>query len=100
LLGLEAKAYTADIDKALEFVARDGTRNAVVDCQDIVHVDSTGMAFFVQVWRQVTEHGGRLAFCNLPEQGQMRIEWCSLDKLWTVYPSRVEALRAVEISRH
>jgi hypothetical protein len=51
LHGLEIEAFTADVDKALEFVAREDARNAVVDCHEIGRVDSTGMAFFVQVWR-------------------------------------------------
>ena len=96
LRGLESEATQADLDEVLDFVGQTPTKNAVIDCSDIEHIDSTGMGFFVRVWKVVSERGGQLAFCNVSAQERTKIEWCKLDELWKIHGSLAEALAELE----
>jgi anti-anti-sigma factor len=82
---------------ALLKIAREANVNAViVDCHEIDFLRSTALGFFVTLWKRVESHGGRMAFCNMPPRAKDILRATKLDRLWDIYPSREEAIEALE----
>jgi anti-anti-sigma factor len=74
----------------------DGTfRNVVVDFRLTDYFGSTALGFFVQLWGRVRRRGGHMAFCNLSGHEMEILTVAHLMGIWSVCPSREEALAAV-----
>jgi anti-anti-sigma factor len=70
-------------------------RNVVVDFGKTGYFGSTALGLFVQLWQRVRGRDGRIAFCNVSADEQDVLAVTRLGRVWPVYPSREEALAAV-----
>jgi anti-anti-sigma factor len=62
-----------------------GTDQLLVNFQNVLFMDSTGLATLVTALRMVEQAGGRLALCSLSGQARMLFEIASMEKLFEIY---------------
>ena len=71
------------------------TKNVVVDFGKTDYFGSSALGFFLRLWKLVRGRDGHMAFCNLSAHEREILVVCRLDSLWSLHPSRAEALKAV-----
>ena len=79
----------------LQTLESGSARNLVMDFAGTDSYGSTALAFFVRLWKRVSERGGKMAFCNLSDHEKEILAVTRLDHLWPICESRAEALAAV-----
>ena len=85
----------AAAEETLQQLSSSGAKNLVLDFRNTDYYGSSALSFFVNLWKRVKKHGGRMAFCNLSAHETELLEITHLDHFWTVYPTRNEALAAL-----
>lgn len=80
------------LEAVLRRVARDN-KAVVVGLQRCEFVDSTGIALFLQVRRQLENEGGRLVIYGCSDQVARIFEVAGLTDAGIVFPSRSEAIQ-------
>ncbi|MFL5872354.1 MAG: STAS domain-containing protein [Solirubrobacterales bacterium] len=89
----ELDLWSADrLQAVLQRVAR-GNAAVLVDLERCEFVDSTGIALFLQVRRQLEEKGGRLLLYGCSDQVQRIFTVAGLTDAGMVFADRGEALR-------
>jgi anti-anti-sigma factor len=92
---LDYKPVDSEPSQALTVLNDPSVKNVVVDFHQTDYFGSTALGFFVKLWRRVVDRGGRLAFCNVSEPEREMLQLTTLNRLWPVFGSRAEAIRAV-----
>ena len=64
----------------------------VIDLQEVVYIDSSGVGMLVEIFRRVRSYGGSLRLCGLGRQVLGVFEITRLDKFFSIYPGQLEAL--------
>jgi anti-anti-sigma factor len=86
-------ADIADEWEALEQrLLEPGVKNVVVDLGEIPYFGSTVLEWMVTMWRRMKAKGGGFAACNCTPIGREVLTAARFDKLWTIYPTRDDAL--------
>jgi anti-anti-sigma factor len=86
-------------DESERLVARLLDSKAVNVVMDMEHAEYFGtymLELMHCLWRQVRGQHGRLALCRVSEIGREILHVARLDTLWPSYPTRTEAIKAVE----
>jgi anti-anti-sigma factor len=83
---------SADIQQYLKDTS---ARNLVLDLQNTKYYGSAAIAFFITLWRHVKSHQGRMVLCNATNLEMEILKVIHFDTVWAVYPSRKEAVAAV-----
>lgn len=96
LQGLDYEGIEAGAKRILDLLNGTGTKNVVMDFHKTDYYGSTALSFFVKLWKRVRSQNGRMAFCNVSEHEKEILQITSLDRLWPICSSRVEALEAVK----
>jgi anti-anti-sigma factor len=86
----------AGAKEVLELLERRHVRNVVLDFQNTDYYGSTALAFFVKLWKRISSHNGRLAFCNISDDEREVLRATKLDELWPLCRSREEAIALVK----
>lgn len=73
-----------------------GYRALVLSFRDIDFMDSSGLGLILGRYRSVTQHGGRLALCEVGEPLRRLFELSGILKIVSVYESEEAAIRAVK----
>ena len=81
--------------KTLARLSGSGAKNLVLDFRNTDYYGSSALGLFVNLWKRVKKHGGRMAFCNLSPHEKEILEITHLDHFWSTYPTRNEALAAL-----
>jgi stage II sporulation protein AA (anti-sigma F factor antagonist) len=92
----EIEAEREQVQRHLE--AEPSIRGVVVDFGKTDYFGSTALGLLVWLRHEMRVRGGRMALCNLSAHEQDIVEVTGTDVLWTVYPSREEAVAAVSDS--
>jgi anti-anti-sigma factor len=79
----------------LDLVSAPEVKGLVIDFHRTDYFGSTALGFILRLWKRVSSHGGRLAFCNVSEREKEILLVTRLDTLWPVCATRDDALRAV-----
>ncbi len=53
------------------------------------------LGFFIKLWKRVRSVDGQFAFCEVSEHEREVLELTRLDSLWSICPTRAEALAVV-----
>jgi anti-anti-sigma factor len=89
----------ADIEAAakevLDLLSSSPATNLIMDFHRTDYYGSTALAFFVKLWKRVCGRNGKMAFCNLSDHEKEILRTTRLDSLWSICPTRQEALAAV-----
>ncbi|MBW4470839.1 MAG: STAS domain-containing protein [Stenomitos rutilans HA7619-LM2] len=62
-----------------------GTLNILIDFQQVMFMDSTGLSALVIALKQVHKGNGRLALCRLNGQAYMVLEHSGMNKVFEIY---------------
>jgi anti-sigma B factor antagonist len=84
------------LQAVLHRVARDN-RAVLVGLADCEFIDSTGIALFLQVRRQLEDEGGRLVIYGCSDQVQRIFEVAGLTEAGIVFGSRGEAIQELAV---
>ena len=82
----------------LEGIARSldaGTKNILIDFQQVMFMDSTGLSALVITLKRVRAVNGRLALCCLNGQAYMLLEHSGMDKVFEIYDTSEDFDRAL-----
>jgi len=93
---LDSCPMEAGAKKILQLLEDPAVHNVVMDFHRIDYYGSSALAFFIRLWKRVRDHKGRMALCELSEHGREILKTSKLDQFWPVYPSKEEAVLAVE----
>ncbi len=66
--------------------------NAVIDLGSVDYFGSVMLELMVALWKHVKTGTGKFVVCNVPTVGEQVLHTAKLDTLWTIFPSREEAL--------
>lgn len=70
--------------------------NVVVDLQEVTMVDSAGLGVLIAFLKQVSERGADLRLANIGKRVRMVFEITRTHRLFEIYDSVAEAVRAAE----
>lgn len=77
-------------------ILRSGAASSVVmDFHRTDYYGSTALAFFLNVWKEVRNQGGHMAFCHVSPHEMQILRLMRLETLWSICDTRDEALAAV-----
>jgi len=78
----------------LEDATKTPPANVVVDLTDVQFLDSTALSILVQGMKRSRERNGELRLCGLQQPVRMIFELTRLDRVFEIFPSEEEAVRA------
>ncbi|RME46511.1 MAG: anti-sigma factor antagonist [Chloroflexi bacterium] len=70
----------------------DGEQNFVIDLSGVTFMDSSGLATLVQLFKRVRIGHGDVRLCGLQPEVQRIFELTRLDRVFDLFPDRVEAV--------
>ena len=84
-----SKTFRKELKEQLE-----GHKHVVLDLSKVVFVDSSGLGALIACLRQVSAAGGDLKLCGLSKQVRALFELVRMHRLFSIYNTRDEAMRA------
>ena len=95
----EVDLYTApEFKQPLLEVINEGARNVVVDFSDTTFIDSTTLGVLVGGVKRLRTNDGQLSLVCSDRNITKIFEITGLDRVFTIYPSRDEALEQIQSS--
>jgi len=73
-----------------------GSKKLLINLQNVLFMDSTGLAALVTALKIVKGAGGRLALCALNGQARMLFEMANMDQMFEIYASPLEFEASIE----
>jgi anti-sigma B factor antagonist len=86
---------SAELRRRVEIALSSGRNCVVIDLSALTYTDSSGLAALIGIQQLTLERGGRLALAIGSGSVRRTLEVRGLDRMFTVYSSREEALKAV-----
>jgi anti-anti-sigma factor len=77
--------------------ANAGVSNVLLDCQNLVFMDSSGLAALVLASQKVREVNSQLSICSIDRQIKILFELSSMDDIFEIFPSPTEFYRNYNI---
>src|SRR6266516_8166932 len=98
-LGGEVDLYTApELKQQLLDVIGNGAKDVVVDFTNTTFIDSTTLGVLVGGVKRLRPNGGRLTIVSSDRNITKIFEITGLDRVFTIYPTRDEALKKLDAS--
>jgi anti-anti-sigma factor len=85
----------AEANEILKMLDQTPGTSVVMDCQNTDFFNSSTLGFFMQLWLRVRVRDGRMVLCNLSGQEKEVLHLTKADTLWSLCPSRTDALEAL-----
>jgi anti-anti-sigma factor len=85
----------AEGSEILKMLDQTAATNVVIDCHKTDFFGSIALGFFTKIWRLLRKCNRRMAFCNVSAHEKEILHVTKTDSLWSVCPSRSEALALV-----
>ena len=99
-LGGEVDLYTApEFKQQLLEVIGQGGRNVIVDFTDTTFIDSTTLGVLVGGVKRLRTNDGQLSLVCSDRNITKIFEITGLDRVFTIYPTRAEAVEQIGASR-
>ena len=96
----EVDLYTApDFKQQLLQVIGDGARQVIVDFSQTTFIDSTTLGVLVGGVKRLRPNGGQLLLVCSDRNITKIFEITGLDRVFTIYPTRVEAVEQLDGSK-
>jgi anti-anti-sigma factor len=67
----------------------------IIDLSALPFFGSTVLEWMVKIWKQVKDKPGQCALCTVSPVGVQILQAARLDKVWSVYGTRAEAVTAL-----
>ncbi len=81
-----------ELRKAFE---KQSSKKVVVDLEKVTYIDSSGLATLVEMLKKTKAQGGSLGLAGMTDKVKSLFEITKLDKLFSIYSSRAQALTQV-----
>jgi anti-sigma B factor antagonist len=86
---------SSELRRRVEKAVRVGRDRVVIDLDALKHMDSSGLAALIDSHQLAEARGGRVALVITSESVRRTVELRGLDRLFTIVPSREDAIAAV-----
>jgi len=96
LSGHVEQEHQAPLEKFLDKVMYQGSRNLLFDMSKLLSMSSSGWGVMVSCLQRLKKHGGAIAFCAMDGEVRQCFRVLELDKLFSTYNSIFEALRTIK----
>lgn len=90
-----SSSTTGDLLEGISRSLEVGASNILIDFQQVMFMDSTGLSALVIALKRVREVNGRLALCHLNGQAYMVLEHSGMDKVFELYDTPEDFDRAL-----
>ena len=95
----EVDLYTApEFKQQLLEVIADGAKHVIVDFSDTTFIDSTTLGVLVGGVKRLRSNDGQLSLVCSDRNITKIFEITGLDRVFTIYPTRVEAVEQLNVS--
>jgi anti-anti-sigma factor len=81
---------TGDLLEGIDRSLANGAKKILVNLQNVLFMDSTGLSALVIAYKRVRAANGRFALCSLNGQARMLIEQTGMEKLFEIYETPEE----------
>ena len=93
----EIDLFTApELKQALTDAIEGGEHRVAIDLTDVSFLDSTALGVLIGAVKRLRSRGGALAIVNTEPSIAKTFEITGLDQIFTIVPSRAEALAALD----
>ena len=69
----------------------------IIDLKKVVHMDSSGVGLLVQIYKSITERGGRVALVRLSDSVRATLKMTRLDDIFVIRLDIAEAREGLKI---
>ncbi len=73
-----------------------GAKLLLIDLQDVVFIDSSGLGALVMALKSVKSAGGRLFLCSVGDQARLLFELTGVDRIFETFPDQAEFNKFLE----
>jgi stage II sporulation protein AA (anti-sigma F factor antagonist) len=94
---LDYEECQTDLDDVLKLAESQHVRAIVLDLGGIELFGSSAVGWFIELSHRVAAHGGRLVMCHLSSLGKEVLRASKLDRHWTLFETRDQALAALGV---
>ena len=84
-----------ECDFLIDQLSQHNATNLVIDLGSVDQFGSVMLELMVILWKHIKTGTGKFVVCNVPAVGKEVLQTTKLDTLWTILPSREEALTFV-----
>ncbi len=77
------------------YVAEESPKKMIVDFEGVKFFSSQVLGLLVDVWRKLTEYGGKVLICQINPQLSRVFKITNLDRIFEFYPDRLAAIEAI-----
>jgi anti-sigma B factor antagonist len=86
-----------EVRKVLLQLVDNKTAAIIINFQDVVYIDSSGIATLVEGLQEVEKYNGKFMLTNLSDKVMDVFELSRLDKVFDIYESLEEALKSTNL---
>lgn len=80
----------------MQALVADGTRRFILDCEHLTYINSSGMAYLINLAGEIEPEGGTVALASLDPKIRVIFKMMGLLDLFTFYPTFAEALEELK----
>ncbi|MGA2133995.1 MAG: STAS domain-containing protein [Bryobacteraceae bacterium] len=80
-----------ELGSARKYLEENGINRAVIDFSAVPYIDSTGLAFVVELHKALASRGGQLFVTNVNERVREVLEMTRIDRVIAMWPDATEA---------
>ena len=92
---LDSEEFGQLNDSLLAVIADHPSGRYVLDLSNLSYLGSSALGLMVNVRQRIKDAGGRLILCGLSPRLLQIFQTCCMERLFTIKPTRLEALRAM-----
>ena len=89
---LSDEAVREECGLLIDQISQHNTTNLVIDLEAVDQFDSIIVELMVILWKHIKTSTGKFVVCNVSAAGKQALQTTKLGSLWTIVPSREEAL--------
>ena len=82
-----------ELRKAFE---KESAKKIVIDLEKVTYIDSSGLATLVEILKKTKSQSGGLGLAGMSDKVKSLFEITKLDKLFGIYPNRLEAIKVIK----
>lgn len=75
-----------------------GAATVLINCQDIVFMDSSGLSALIMVLKTVREAGRKLSLCSINDQIRLLFDLTGMESVFEVFPNQDEFNRLMSVA--
>ena len=82
-----------EIKQTIDQCAHQSITNFILNLQQVIRVDSTGIGKLMMVFKTIEKMQGQVVLCQMPQKLARNFKEMRLDKIFKIYPTENEALK-------